>query len=306
MFNGERYLAEAVDSLLDQTFRDFELIFSDNASTDATAAICARYADRDPRVRYYRQDRNVGASRNFNITAQLAVGEYFKWAAHDDSHTPDYLARCVAILDTDASLIACHTNVQVIDGDGHPVREHVYPPDHAGSPDAVRRFADLLREDRRCLEIFSLFRLKTLRDTRLLEPYVASDRILRAHLGLLGRFHVVQAPLFRSRDHPARSIRALPAHHLRAQWWDAANTARRTFPHWRILTEYLRLLLAFPLSAPDRRRGILALCRWCLRDLNWARLGSDVLTAFAPGSARLISPAVRRASVGRDGGGTGL
>src|SRR3954470_1068595 len=84
VYNGQRFLAPAVSSLLAQTFADFELVICDNASTDDTEAICRRFAERDPRVRYHRNEQNVGAAPNFNRALALSTGQYFKWAAHDD------------------------------------------------------------------------------------------------------------------------------------------------------------------------------------------------------------------------------
>src|SRR3954454_13625589 len=77
--NGERYLEESLTALMKQTFSDFELIISDNASTDGTEAICRRHADQDPRIRYIRQSHNLGAADNHNLLVPLARGEYFKW-----------------------------------------------------------------------------------------------------------------------------------------------------------------------------------------------------------------------------------
>ena len=96
VYNGEEFLERALDSLLAQSFSDFELIISDNASQDKTQEICLRYAARDPRVKYYRNETNIGAAENFNRVFALSSGEYFKWAGHDDSWTPDYLERCVS------------------------------------------------------------------------------------------------------------------------------------------------------------------------------------------------------------------
>lgn len=84
VYNGERFIREALDSLLTQTFSDFELIISDNASTDATESICRIYAEQDPRVRYIRQPENLGALPNFQFVLNEACGEYFMWAACDD------------------------------------------------------------------------------------------------------------------------------------------------------------------------------------------------------------------------------
>ena len=99
VYNGERYLRLAIDSILAQTFEDFELIISDNASTDHTEEICREYAARDPRVIYIRQPRNRGGAWNFNHVVELARGEYLKWAAHDDVLAPTFLKECVAALD---------------------------------------------------------------------------------------------------------------------------------------------------------------------------------------------------------------
>src|SRR5215207_1517689 len=99
VYNGENYLAEAIDSVLAQTYQNFELIISDNASTDSTEEICRDYAARDRRIRYFREPQNRGAAWNFNHTFELARGEYFKWVAHDDVIGPQYLARTVDQLD---------------------------------------------------------------------------------------------------------------------------------------------------------------------------------------------------------------
>src|SRR5919112_5909956 len=94
VYNGERFLEQALDGLLAQTFTDFELIISDNASTDRTPEICQAYAARDSRIRYVRQPENIGAGPNHNILVPMARGEYFKWASHDDLYDPDLVAKC--------------------------------------------------------------------------------------------------------------------------------------------------------------------------------------------------------------------
>ena len=88
VYNGDNYLAETLDSILAQTFTDFELIISDNGSTDRTEAICRRYAAQDHRVRYVRNPSNLGAARNYKRAFELARGEYFKWNGHDDPLAP--------------------------------------------------------------------------------------------------------------------------------------------------------------------------------------------------------------------------
>ena len=99
VFNGERHLKEAVDSLLSQTFSDFELIICDNASTDRTPEICQAYASKDDRIRYYRNSENIGAVQNWYRTFELSSGAYFAGAAHDDVYHPEFMNKCIAIMD---------------------------------------------------------------------------------------------------------------------------------------------------------------------------------------------------------------
>src|ERR1051326_2036095 len=99
VYNGQQFLEEAINSLLAQTYSDFELIISDNASTDATEQICRAHAAADPRIRYYRNDKNRGPVWNLNRVFELARGELFKWAAHDDVCAPTLVERCVEVLE---------------------------------------------------------------------------------------------------------------------------------------------------------------------------------------------------------------
>ena len=98
VYNAERHLAKALDSLLAQDYESFELIVSDNASTDSTQEICTSYAKRDSRLRYHRAEHNMGAIWNFNRVFELATGEYFMWAAHDDLRDPRYVSACLAAM----------------------------------------------------------------------------------------------------------------------------------------------------------------------------------------------------------------
>lgn len=98
IYNGERFLKAAIESILAQTLTDFELIISDNGSTDQTQEICQAYATKDQRIRYYRSAQNFGASWNHNRVFELSTSEYFKWAACDDICKPEYLEQCVEIL----------------------------------------------------------------------------------------------------------------------------------------------------------------------------------------------------------------
>lgn len=100
VYNGENFIGHALDDLLAQTFQDFELIISDNASTDATPKICASYLKRDNRVKYFRNERNRGGPANFTRVLDLATGRYFMWAACDDRWLPEFVSTLLDELET--------------------------------------------------------------------------------------------------------------------------------------------------------------------------------------------------------------
>lgn len=107
--------------MLRQTYRNIELIISDNASTDATHAVCTELAARDSRVRYSRNDANIGAAKNYNHVFALARGKYFKWAAHDDVLAPSFVERCVAVLEADREIVLCSSKARRIDDRGEGI-----------------------------------------------------------------------------------------------------------------------------------------------------------------------------------------
>ena len=283
VYNGERYLAGAIDALLTQSFTDFELIVSDNASTDATAEIAAAASARDARVRYSRNASNIGGAANYRRVFHLASGEYFLWAAHDDLHAPTFLERCVEALDRDPELAVCYTRVSVIDADGTMVRRERTPLTRLESPHAHERFGDLMRCEYDCWEVLGLIRRSVLAATPLIAGFIASDLALRAELGLRGALHEVPEYLFYNRDHAARATRAQPQFHQRAAWFDPARAGRRVLPYWRVLAEYARSVGRVPLSRGERWRCYWALTQWLRKPRNLKRLAADVPIAVHPG-----------------------
>jgi glycosyltransferase involved in cell wall biosynthesis len=118
VYNGEKFLAESIESLLGQTYEDFELIISDNASTDCTADVCRRYARQDPRIRYIRQRQNIGSAPNHNFVIEQARGELFKHASHDDLYARNLVELCVSALDEYPQVVLAHSWSAVIDSSG--------------------------------------------------------------------------------------------------------------------------------------------------------------------------------------------
>jgi glycosyltransferase involved in cell wall biosynthesis len=239
VYNGENYLAAALDSILAQTFTDFELIISDNASDDRTEAICRAYAARDSRIQYIRQAENRGAAANYNLVLDIASGEYFKWAAHDDLIAPAFLAKCVEVLDSDPEVVLCHSRVQYVDSNGCNIGS--YDPGVLGT-DARRpsdRFGGRISTSL-CKEVFGLIRTEPLRGTVLTGNYVAADQALLAELSLCGRFHIIPEPLFMNREHRLRSVRTQP--YRRLEWFTAQPNESTRFFRWKLFRTFCSLV----------------------------------------------------------------
>jgi glycosyltransferase involved in cell wall biosynthesis len=192
--NAERHLAEALDSLLAQDYQNFELIVSDNASTDATESICRAYAARDKRVRYHRAESNQGAVRNFNRVFELAHGEYFMWAAHDDVRAPGFVSCCVAALDGHPDAVLCCTEVGFIDENSRPVEAwfDLVPP--VGKTYSSRVGA--IAQARYWLDFYGLIRRNVLAQTRLAQPVWGFDVVVGMELCMRGQVLLVPERLF--------------------------------------------------------------------------------------------------------------
>jgi glycosyltransferase involved in cell wall biosynthesis len=217
VFNGQEFLPELLDSLLAQTFRDFEILICDNASSDQTFQICCEYEQRDFRIRYFRNCRNLGAVANFNRVFELSTAPLFKWAAHDDLYHDAYLEACVGLLETNPDIVLAHTGTAFINERGELLpyeqetgsfidrktgrRYWADVPSIGDSPVAVDRFWQVLTRARWGTHMFGVVRREMLRRTSLLPNFAGSDRAMLAELALLGRFRCASERLFLKRFH---------------------------------------------------------------------------------------------------------
>ena len=253
VYNGANYLAAAIDSILAQSFGDFDLLISDNASTDGTEDICRAYAGKDRRIRYIRQPRNLGAAANHNVLAQVSETPYFKWAAHDDLLAPGFLAACVEVLDRDPTVVLVSPASGLIDETGAPLSYSserggmidsmgvcwpVLPEKNDGlmAGDPTQRFEAVMLNMFMCVEIFGLMRRSALLRTSLQGPFGGADKVLLAQMSLLGRFWLGDETLFFRRCHAQQfSMSASGAY--RAAWFSGRRES--------IFTQQIKLLLAY-------------------------------------------------------------
>lgn len=220
VYNGDNYLADTLESILSQRFGDFELIICDNASTDGTQAICEQFAKQDARIRYHRNDTNVGAAGNYNLAFELARGEFFKWAAHDDRMAPGYLEHCItAFDDAPDEVVLCYPRTLLIDSDGTALREH---DDKMNFRDEKphQRLGRFARSWGMCNPVFGLMRREVLAKTGLIRPFISSDIPLLAELAVLGKFWELPDADFHRRIHDLSSRQGELSLREVATWFD--------------------------------------------------------------------------------------
>lgn len=283
VYNAERYLEEALDSLLTQTFEDFEIVISDNASTDRTEEICRMYADKDERIRYVRNRDNYGPVNNFNSVFRISRGEYFKWCASDDVCAPDYLKRAVEVLDADPSIILAFPLIVGIDERGRrrtkPIPGQVTDrdtPDSVSSPDPVVRFRKLMRHvwwvD---APFYGLVRAAALAQTGLHPFHVSGDQLLIAELCFNGRLYEIPEELFFSRYHANKTSARQKTARQRVELIENKRLGPVS-ARWKIATDHPSRVIAYVsfvhdsgLSTSERLNCYYAIARslgW------WARL----------------------------------
>ncbi|MCI2401142.1 glycosyltransferase [Aliiroseovarius subalbicans] len=242
VYNGSNYIGQAIESILEQDFGDFELIISDNASTDDTAAICEKYAVMDRRITYMRQPENLGAARNYNDVFRAASGTYFKWAAHDDLLEPQFLSRCIEGFNRHEPLPAIvYPRSEFIDADGKVLRaDRSRHSMHTVSPFPAVRVFRAIQAMSMVTAVFGLFHRETLARTRLIDSFIASDYVLLLECALLGHIvHLESEPLFQRRIHENMSRQANRTDEEVLKWFDPAARAGGSSKR-RLFQEYMK------------------------------------------------------------------
>lgn len=281
VYNGARHLAESIESLLAQTFIDFELIISDNASTDETETICRAYAARDQRIRYVRQPENLGSARNWNFVVDLARGEYFKWASANDLCAPQMLEHCVEVMRSEPDVVLCYGRTQLIDDEGKII--HVYPHDLE-----VLEARPSTRFRRLCLELrlnngqSGLHRLATLRRTGVERNYPTGDTVLAAELALHGRFRRLSEVQLNRRMGRHSASRYLTPRELRIFLGAKDQEVHRVV--WLTHGDYFRSVLRAPIGVLEKLSALAFVLRsvWWHRVALWRELRAHSDTCRSP------------------------
>jgi glycosyltransferase involved in cell wall biosynthesis len=260
VYNGERYVRDAINSVLGQTFTDFELVVSDNGSTDKTEEICRSFAAADPRVRYHRANVNRGLAWNFNTAFALATGRYLTWLAHDDVMAREYVERCVETLEADSGAVLCFSNGTHVDEKGAVVK--AIAPDNDGEAHSPsERFKKIIRLEHACDAVFGLMRRDVLRQTRLHGPYADSDRVLLAEMGLRGRFRLLRECLYSRRVHAQRTTKVYDLRE-RTLIFDPTKAGKTFFPFALKVQGFVSAVHRARLPLLERYRCCRHLARW--------------------------------------------
>jgi glycosyltransferase involved in cell wall biosynthesis len=292
VYNGETYLGRALASLINQDFENFEIIISDNASTDATQSICSEFASKDPRIRYYRNPKNLGATKNYNRVFELARAPFFKWASHDDEYHPALLKKCFEVYKSSPpSTVLVFPKAEIIDEDGQV--KHLSPDDIASvSTVPLDRIARVLMYSTFANPLWGLIKSEALRKTRLMGT-LAADHVLLTELASLGNLIEFPDVLHKLRRHKNCAMQITRSDKELLAWHDPNLANKRLFLRHRErlciehvkgvfhsssgitnklvcsaavpLVYYWRLWL--PFTSPLRKGG-----KFILRNLGWRSL----------------------------------
>jgi glycosyltransferase involved in cell wall biosynthesis len=254
VYNGEQYVASAVQAILDQTYGDFELIISDNASDDGTESICRELAASDSRIRYYRNSQNIGAARNYNRLVDLARGPYFRWSNADDLFAPELHERCLEALEANPGAVLSYGGTDIIDEHGKTTRtynDNLHITDELASDRLPRYFEQVGLTN----AIYGLMRTDAVRRTSVFGDATlpAADIDFMAELILLGGFIEVPGTLFYRRMHAEASSADRQDHERHQRFW-RGHASPFKLPVLRRNLRYLRRVWGAPITLREKFR----------------------------------------------------
>ena len=266
--NGERFLEEAIKSVLNQTFTDLELIITDNGSTDKTPEICKKYTLIDERVRFESCKENIGASKNFNKGFRLSQGKYFQWLAHDDYIHPTFIEKAVEILDKYCTINLVYSKTKAVNENRETIQD--YSSDvKINSEHPSKRLYESICRSHPLMEVFGLMRSSALKETKLIGNFSSSDRVLLAEMALLGKAELIPEYLFFNRLHPHQHYKVYTTRQTRGEWFDPKLKNKITFPHWRLMWEFIKSVRRSPVKGREKGKCYFVVCIWIRSKLGY-------------------------------------
>jgi glycosyltransferase involved in cell wall biosynthesis len=256
VYNGENYVAEAIQCVRNQTFSNWELIICDNSSTDHTFDLCRQLADDDNRIRVYQNPRNMGVSFNYNEVFRRSQGKFFKWAAHDDLFAPRFIAKCVEELDEDQRVVLVFPKLSYVDADGRVLRRQASELSVLGPTveSRAKQFMRLAAQGSDFLWLaYGLFRRDVLAQTGAMGLYAGDDQVLLFKIALLGNIKQIDEEMFFRREHrEASTCKRGSTVRERAKFAYADDNRRLVLPWCHLLKEHLSCVLKTPISLRSR------------------------------------------------------
>ncbi len=283
VYNGADYLRQTLEAVRAQTFKDWELVISDNSSTDGTLEIIQEFAALDERISYRVHPENIGAHRNYNSIIPHVSGEYFKWLAHDDLFAPTFIEQCVEILDARPEVVLVFAATDRIDEQSNVISELRSTMSYE-SDSPYERLRAYIGDRMKAPQIFGVMRRSVLLDTALLRSYGASDFTFLEELAMRGRFAYIPEPLFFYRIHTQRHSASTAEEQV--QWYNPDQKAPMMW-HWSQFGGLLDSIRLVPMSVWDRVRSFAFAGWWAIRHAD--ELAEDVWVRGRYEAARLAA-----------------
>lgn len=251
VYNGERFLRKTLQSLLAQEFADFELIISDNGSTDTTQLICEKFARNDYRIKYIRHAVNQGAGWNFKYLLEVAHGNYFMWAGSHDLWKPTFISRCLAAFGQDQDIAVVYTKAQLIDGEDTPlsIMEDTVQTYGLSRAKRARIIVSNLKTGNM---IYGLFRTDILRKCRLTMTGYGPDLVILMEVNLLGSAVLLPEVLFVRREYHRSQDQNTPVAQLYRVNPEAIIGRKTMRPCLQMGWQYLRSVFHAPIPVLEK------------------------------------------------------
>jgi len=280
--NGGIWLADSIESILNQTYSDLELVITDNASTDNSEEICRSYAAQDSRVRYIRHNTNIGGPNNYNSAFHHTSSPYFKWASCNDICQKEMIERCIEVLLARKDVVLSYPKTRLLLEETNTTEDY---EDNLDLQDesACSRFKKLLQKIRLNNAMNGIFRSEVLKNTPLMKLHVAEDINLMAELTLYGKFVEIPEYLFYRRMGSNADRKTMTKEEI-FDHYDPNKLDGMYFQRWKINADYFSAAYRSPISINEK----LCVYRYLLRVLNWDKraLFNDLLDIFKSGKQK--------------------